>query len=125
MVTPDVFSRAELLTLGAAVDDEVARRSAHDTREISAKSTYEAKQAAEKSLSDERKEYHSNYREKVAAANRLENCILGLVQPRCRRPTACWPMKTKAEGPKGVWDWMRLVMPECVVGMYPQNKRAI
>ena len=41
MVTPDVFSRAELLTLGAAVDDEVARRSAHDTREVSAKSTYE------------------------------------------------------------------------------------
>ena len=40
--------------------------------ESSAKSTYEAKQAAEKSLSDERKEYHSNYREKVAAANRLE-----------------------------------------------------
>ena len=41
MVTPEVFSRAELLTLGAAVDDEVARRSAHDTREVSAKSTYE------------------------------------------------------------------------------------
>ena len=41
VVTPEVFSRAELLTLGAAVDDEVARRSAHDTREVSAKSTYE------------------------------------------------------------------------------------
>ena len=40
-MTPDVFSPAELLRLGAAVDDEVARRSAHDTREVSAKSTYE------------------------------------------------------------------------------------
>ena len=41
VVTPDVYSAAELLRLGAAVDDEVARRSAHDTREVSAKSTYE------------------------------------------------------------------------------------
>lgn len=41
VVTPDVFSRSELATLSTAVDDEVARRSAHDTREVSAKSTYE------------------------------------------------------------------------------------
>tara|TARA_B100000900_G_scaffold247279_1_gene210351 strand:- start:1417 stop:2280 length:864 start_codon:yes stop_codon:yes gene_type:complete len=41
IATPEVFSTTELRTLGHAVDDEVSRRSAHDTRKVGQKSTYE------------------------------------------------------------------------------------
>ncbi len=41
IATPEVFSATELRTLGHAVDDEVSKRSAHDTREVGQKSTYE------------------------------------------------------------------------------------
>jgi hypothetical protein len=37
IATPEVFSATELQTLGHAVDDEVSKRSAHDTREVGEK----------------------------------------------------------------------------------------
>ena len=41
VATPEVFSAAELSTLSDAVDEEVSKRSAHDTRKVDQKSIYE------------------------------------------------------------------------------------
>lgn len=41
VVTPDLLSRSELATYGAAIDRSVAARTAHDARALADKSAYE------------------------------------------------------------------------------------